>query len=437
MSDFIHGSELSIFSNPWPNRGIDRVQCIDYRPVSQIRDNTVIEFNVPGSGNLYLDLHNTKLHVKLQIVKENGQLIDDSDSVGLVAVPLHSLFSQVDLLLENELVTGACTDYPFKAYLEKLLYGSSDHPQALSELHILDGSTAFNESSHMDRADTAATSGVNRGFVHRAKYTELGRVVDLEGKIHTDIAQQDKYILSSVGLKLRLYPTTDAFRLLCAGPHTYKTHIVDIYLKVCKISLDPEVILSHNVILQDQPAIYPFYKSDLRSFTVASGLHSVQIDDPWNGTVPLKAYVFLVDALAYNGDFSRNPFNFQHRDIRAATLYVDNVSFPHHPLVTDFARRDCITAFNSLIETAGRNYVGDTFDINPQKFTDGFTILAFNLQPNSTNSLDSWAKARTGHMRLELKFGTPIPEPLNVFLYATTAHVMHIDKARNVTISSQ
>jgi hypothetical protein len=43
MSEFIHPPELSIFAQPWLNQGVCRVQHIDYRPVAQLSDDTVVE----------------------------------------------------------------------------------------------------------------------------------------------------------------------------------------------------------------------------------------------------------------------------------------------------------------------------------------------------------------------------------------------------------
>ncbi len=172
---------------------------------------TVVEFNVPGCGSQYLDLKNTKLHMKLQITKPDGTAIGAADAVGLVAAPLSSMFSQVNIQLQQENITASDSLYPFKAYTEKLLNTctGAGHPQSEAELHFLDGSPGLGTGNNMDQAEPEPKDPKlkNHGLTTRAQYTSLGRTVDLEGPLHCDICQQERYILNSVDLRVRLSPS--------------------------------------------------------------------------------------------------------------------------------------------------------------------------------------------------------------------------------------
>ena len=77
-----------------------------------------IEFFIPGSGDDYMDLANTMLHVQVKVTRANGDDIDADDPVGPVNNWLHSLFSQVDLSLNGVLVTSSSNSYPYRAYIE-------------------------------------------------------------------------------------------------------------------------------------------------------------------------------------------------------------------------------------------------------------------------------------------------------------------------------
>jgi hypothetical protein len=69
-----------------------------------------------------------------------------------------------------------------------------------------------------------------------------------------------------------------------------------------------------------------------------------------------------------------------------------------------------------------------------KRFSDGYTIIAFNLESmDSPASLDYWVKPKKAHSRLELKFGTPLGENVNVILLGVYPNVLSIDKTRNVT----
>ena len=59
MGEIVHPPELSLFDEPAQSKGISRIQYVNYRPVAQLSDDSVIEFNIPGCGSQYLNLKDT------------------------------------------------------------------------------------------------------------------------------------------------------------------------------------------------------------------------------------------------------------------------------------------------------------------------------------------------------------------------------------------
>ena len=68
---------------------------------------------VSKEGDYYIDLANTFLYVRAAIVKANGTAITAQSNVAPVLNWLHSLWSQVDLSLNNTLVTQSNNTYPY------------------------------------------------------------------------------------------------------------------------------------------------------------------------------------------------------------------------------------------------------------------------------------------------------------------------------------
>ena len=64
-----------------------------------------IEFTISGGGAEYLDFNNTYLHVRAKITGANGVALVDNTDVAHVSYWLHTLFSQVDVSLNNTLVS--------------------------------------------------------------------------------------------------------------------------------------------------------------------------------------------------------------------------------------------------------------------------------------------------------------------------------------------
>ena len=110
-------SELDIFSVPPTVTSIETGQWVEHQPMASFDSGGPIEFLLPGSGDAYLDLASTYLFVRAKVTKGDGSNLDTDDPVGPVNNWLHSLFSQVDVYLNDILVTPSTNTYPFRAYI--------------------------------------------------------------------------------------------------------------------------------------------------------------------------------------------------------------------------------------------------------------------------------------------------------------------------------
>jgi len=55
------------------------------------------------------------------VVKVNNEPIDAGDHVGPINLLLHSLFSEIDITLNDTLVTSSNNTYAYRSYLETVL----------------------------------------------------------------------------------------------------------------------------------------------------------------------------------------------------------------------------------------------------------------------------------------------------------------------------
>lgn len=109
-------SELDIFSKLPIQTTVESGALQTYRPITSISNGGPIEFVVSGSTNdEYLDLGRVYLYVKATINADAGVV------VGPVNNWLHSMFSQVDVYLNQKCITPPNNCYPYRAYIENLL----------------------------------------------------------------------------------------------------------------------------------------------------------------------------------------------------------------------------------------------------------------------------------------------------------------------------
>ena len=77
-------SELDLFTVPPTQTSVEHGCSIDYHPVSTLTDNGPIGFNIPGSGEDYIDLTNTFVQLGVKIMAADGANIADVAAIGPV-----------------------------------------------------------------------------------------------------------------------------------------------------------------------------------------------------------------------------------------------------------------------------------------------------------------------------------------------------------------
>ena len=121
-------SELDLFSVPPTQVEMEKGFWEDIDPITSIAASDTIEFLCVANSGVYTDLASSYLHVKAKITAHaaDGANLDADVQVGPVNLWLHALFSQVEVFLNNKLVTPSSTAYPYRAYIETILNFSKD-----------------------------------------------------------------------------------------------------------------------------------------------------------------------------------------------------------------------------------------------------------------------------------------------------------------------
>ena len=114
-------SELDLFAVPPTQTSLVHGHYVEHRPMSSLMDGAPVEFCISEEGNYYIDLANSLLYVRASVVTSNGEELAADAQVAPVNNWLHSLWSQVDLSLNNVLVMQSSNTYPYRAHIETLL----------------------------------------------------------------------------------------------------------------------------------------------------------------------------------------------------------------------------------------------------------------------------------------------------------------------------
>ncbi|XP_072021487.1 uncharacterized protein F54H12.2-like [Amphiura filiformis] len=423
-------SQLDIFSLPPTQTSILQGHWVSHHPVTTIADNGPLEFVISGNEE-YLSLSDSYLQISAKITGADGTDIEDASEVGPVNLFLHSLFSQVDVSLNGRLVSQSSSTYAYRALLESLLnYGQdATTTQLTSAMFYKD--TAGNMEATNPGASPATS---NTGLKNRSKFTDGGKTVDMVGRLHSDIFMQDRYLLNSVDVKIKLHRSKDEFCLM-ASDHTagYKVKILDAILHVRKAKLNPGVALAHAKGLERATAKYPVSRVLVKTFTVPAGDLSITKENVFLGQLPKRIILGFVANAAFNGHYKRNPYNFKHYSVNKVGVYVDGMLVPmSESLNPNFAGESgYIAAFNTLFTGLNKHNKDNTGTVNRADYKRGYTLMCFDLTADLCD-FGHFNLQKTGNLRLELQFADALPETINVLVYAEFENVIQIDKSRNV-----
>ena len=94
---------------------------------------------------------------------------------------------------------------------------------------------------------------------------------------------------------------------------------------------------------------------------------------------PSQIIVGFVASTAYQGSYTKNPFNFVHKDLNQIALYVNDISLPGQPMQLNFDDNDYLEAYNSIFKSFGVDTQNKGNDISLEAYKKGYTLIAFDL----------------------------------------------------------
>lgn len=416
-------SELELFTLPPTQTTIEGTHTVCYKPISSLTDDSPIEFVVPGQGDEYIDLAHTMLSMRVKIDTPKSA---EAIKVGPINNLLHSMFNQVDVFLNQKLVSPPNNAYAYRAYIETLLnYG----PAAKSS-HLTSVLWYNDTAGKMDDVDDA-----NNGLSNRRTVLGTEKTIDLLGHLHCDIFNQERFLINGVEMRLRLVRTSNAFCLMTSSKE-YKIRIVEASLLVRRVKVAPGILLAHARALSKSTAKYPLTRVEVKAISMHAGVHGDTLDNVILGQMPKRVIIGFVDNKAFNGDHKLNPFNFQNYGINYLSLYADGLQIPSKPIQPDFTKSNMyVDGYHTLFSGTGIHFLNEGNSISRSSYPYGYCLFAFDLTPDlSANSSSHWNLVRHGSIRIEVRFEEALASTINCIVYAEYDNVLEIDSSRQVIV---
>ncbi|GFX57118.1 uncharacterized protein F54H12.2 [Trichonephila clavipes] len=362
-------------------------------------------------------IEKTQLYVKAKILKNDGKVLTDDDKIGPVNLFLHSLFSQVDISLNGRNVSSSNNTYPYRAILETILNHGYDSKtsQLSSEIYYKD--TAGRMNIYDDDKEP------NEGFNKRASLFKKSATVDMIGRLHVDLFNQDRLLLNLVDLKIKLIRSKPEFCLM--GNEGYKIVFDHVSIFVRKVHINPGVLIAHAKALEKATAKYPIDRVNCKVFSIPQSSYSFIQDNVFSGQMPKRIVLACVDNDAFNGNYKKSPFEFNHYNVNFIGVYIDGQPMPHQPLELDFEKENYIRAYQSLFLNSEGLY------LSRNEFAKGYSLFLFDLTPDLCDG-EHFNLIRHSNLRIELKFNKALEQTVSLIVFAEFESLIEINKTRNV-----
>jgi hypothetical protein len=259
--------------------------------------------------------------------------------------------------------------------------------------------------------------------------------VEFVGPLLADICQQDRLILNGVDIDIKLFPNKDDFRLTTFPNGTKAELVIDeIKLQVCKVTISEQAMVAVESKLQRSVCDYPMRRTEVRTFNISAGLFGEIAEDMFQGEVPTRLIIGMVDAEAYAGTTTKNPYRFKPFNISSLAFSVDGEPTPHAALEFDVKDGVYVEGLQSLYRVCGKWGMDKNIPINRTTYRQGYTIFGQEVDPTTSSDLNYVGHLKSGRTRLTIKFHKALARPVTVIVYATFPEVMQIDNARLISM---
>ncbi|CAC5368955.1 unnamed protein product [Mytilus coruscus] len=236
---------------------------------------------------------------------------------------------------------------------------------------------------------------------------------------------------------LKLFRNKPSFCLMSDEENpNYDIVIEDIAINVCKIRVNPAIIYAHSLALQKSNAKYPYTKSAIKHLSLVKGSTNAILENLFQDVKPQRIIMGMTSSNSVNGEYQLNPWNFKNYDLQQVTMYCDGVPVGGMPLKLDFNEERGVTnvaAYDQMYESSGKWMTDGGNDITRTDFNEGYALFCFDLEPHFPGG-KYLSLTKNGKVRLELQFGTPLPETVSLLILAENAEYFEITENRQKKI---
>ena len=366
---------------------------------------------------------------------------------------VQSIWKNVLVKLNNYIVSTGDSCYPYRADIETKFMSTKEGKKNLKlggwyeekepwENYLkkdrevpIDWSEDFPKLfEHQDGIDPALQH--RYGFTHNE--TSKG-VWEVSGPVHSEIFELKKVLPPNTEMIVEFTKQNmNSFYVLSTqkdNEYTYLIEILDMQLEVHFLTVDPSIIQEMMYETKRKAYVYPLRQVNLRWFNQPrsiSDINSINILSQKN-KLPRRMFIGFVDSQAFSGHQQKDPFWYQHLNMKESALTVGNAMRPYPTL------RYHLPDFNSAVlamqdATSGSfsdEYTGyDAWDMQKRSF-----ILCYKLSPSDSAPGECYEMLPAETVTFYASLEKPTAQVMIMIVYSEYDAEMLIDEHGKVIIN--
>lgn len=430
----VQSDDVDLFDPVAMEKNIISGRTVSFHPQSGGTEGPYQFHLSPQGADQYLQLNSIRLHGKMKVVKKNGGNVAADKDIGVINLSPHSLFRANEIEINNTLVTDLSSfSSHYQAYMQYILSYSSiaESTHLRAQQFYIDSPNQFDVCKKSNGTD----ANKNEGYETRAAKVNNSKEIDFYIPICSDILQCDRLLHSSATLSIKLLREVDEFTISTNEDLSLKIDITALKLFAHYVRVSDSLVKKHQTLHNKYNIIYPITRTTMKTFHLTSGESSRYFSNIFMGQIPKSIVIGLVLDDAATGDLKKNPFNFQHFDLKEGFIKVNGEMVPSDPLAPDFANNKYTREFMELHRNVGIDCNEDHGNmVTMEQFAGGSFFMAFDLTGHRCNMLHRHRPVE-GNVDLSLTFSTALSNNVRVIVYASSDAQVEISKLNGVTIN--
>ena len=390
-------------------------------------DGPMLEFEVLGDRNNFIDLQRTRLEIVARVVQNNGNVLRthateaaQRDTPYLVNNPLSSLFSECTMSLNGEKISTTNANFAHKSFIETEFSHGND---AKKTWLACQGYYYEDNPSGIDGANGRAEDVAERKRIVAAS-TEFR----LFGKIACDFLSCDKHLISGVTIRLSLRRSPNDFVIMSEHRDKhYRVESTEANLYVRKMTVTDFVLSSIEKTLLKTPAIYNYIKVLPRTFLATTGVQSWRQEDVFAKEPVRRMILAMSSNTAYLGTNRTNPFHYQKFQLNEIIVYRNGLPIAGTPVSTTDNKRIYYNTLEAL------DFVfNNSHGISLADYHNHYN-MAIDLTSTQEASHDFIHPELTNcTISVELKFDAPLGENVELLFMGERASTVYVRSDRKI-----